>query len=115
MQPLLDKSGHEVNVQLNQSFTNVANVQDLSKHPVYVRTGNGNFYDGIAVPLRTLLGRGAGWWPRLRFQTVRDGRLGERLINQTTGTSHPRIGIAWSPSGRLVNPRRRRHLLFGRK
>jgi len=38
MQPLLDKSGNEVNIQLNQSLPNVANVQDLSKHPVYVRT-----------------------------------------------------------------------------
>jgi len=31
-QPLLDKSGHEVNVELNQPLPNAANVQDLSKH-----------------------------------------------------------------------------------
>ncbi len=33
-QPLLDKYGLEPNVQLNQPLPNVANVQDLSKHPV---------------------------------------------------------------------------------
>lgn len=42
-QPLLDKYGFQPNVQLNQPLPNVANVQDLSKHPVYVRTGQGDF------------------------------------------------------------------------
>src|SRR6185369_14922348 len=47
-QPMLDKSGRGVNIQLNAPLANIANVQDLSKHPVYVRTGtSGNFYDGI--------------------------------------------------------------------
>lgn len=102
MQPLLDKSGHEVNVQLNQSLPNVANVQDLSKHPVYVRTGTGSFYDGIAF-------RYAPYWgtPNIGsapvggnppLQTVRDGRLGDRLINTNYKNFAPRLGIAWSPS-----------------
>ena len=39
-QPLLDVSGRGVNVQLNDSLPSVANVADMSKHPVYVRTGN---------------------------------------------------------------------------
>jgi len=47
-QPLLDKYGFQPNVQLNQPLPNVANVQDLSKHPVYVRTGQGDFYEGTA-------------------------------------------------------------------
>ena len=47
-QPLFDKPGREPNVQLNHTASpNVANVQDPSKHPVYVRTGSGDFYDGI--------------------------------------------------------------------
>ena len=32
----------------DQPLPNVANVQDQSMHPVYVRTGSGDFYDGIA-------------------------------------------------------------------
>ncbi|MEO8130664.1 MAG: carboxypeptidase-like regulatory domain-containing protein [Bryobacteraceae bacterium] len=103
MQPLIDKSGHEVNVQLNQPLPNVANVQDLSKHPVYVRTGNGNFYDDVqfryapywATP--NLGGAPVGGLPAL--QTVRDGRLGDRLINTNYRNFAPRLGIAWSPSG----------------
>jgi hypothetical protein len=102
MQPLFDKSGNEVNIQLNQSLPNVANVQDQSKHPVYVRTGSGNFYDGVAfryAPYWATPGLGSapvGGNPAL--QTVRDGRMGGRLINTNYGNFAPRIGIAYSPS-----------------
>ena len=102
MQPLLDKSGHEVNVQLNQPLPNVANVQDLSKHPVYVRTGKGTFYDDVQfryAPYWATPNIGAapvGGLPPL--QTVRDGRLGDRLINTNYRNFAPRFGIAWSPS-----------------
>ena len=101
MQPLLDKLGLEPNVQLNQPLPNVANVQDQSKHPVYVRTGTGNFYDGLAFrysPYYTTPGAATpvGGLPAL--QTVRDGRLGDRLINTNYHNFSPRLGIAWSPS-----------------
>ncbi len=102
MQPLLDKSGNEVNIQLNQPLPNVANVQDLSKHPVYVRTGKGSFYDGVAfryAPYWATPNIGAGPVGGLPpLQTVRDGRLGDRLINTNYGNFAPRLGIAWSPS-----------------
>ena len=103
MQPLLDKSGHEVNVQLNQPLPNVANVQDLSKHPVYVRTGTGTFYDDVAFRYAPYwatpnVGAPVGGLPPL--QTVRDGRLGNRLINTNYGNFAPRVGIAWSPSSK---------------
>src|ERR1039457_1666556 len=98
-QPLLDKNGLEPNVQLNEPLPNVANVQDLSKHPVYVRTGgSGNFYDGIQfryTPYWSANGGIAGSPP---LQTVRDGRLGSRLINTNYHDFAPRIGIAYSPS-----------------
>ncbi len=104
MQPLLDTSGHEVNVQLNQPLPNVANVQDLSKHPVYVRTGNGSFYDDVAfryAPYYATPNIGAlpagGLTP---LQTVRDGRLGSRLINTNYKNFAPRIGAAWSPTNK---------------
>ena len=103
MQPLFDKSGNEVNIQLNQPLPNVANVQDQSKHPVYVRTGSGNFYDGIDfryAPYYNTPNLGAapvGGNP-YPLQTVRDGRLGNRLINTNYHDFAPRIGIAYSPS-----------------
>jgi hypothetical protein len=97
-QPLLDKYGLQPNVQLNQPLPNVANVQDLSLHPVYVRTGtSGGFYDDISFRYAPYWqGAGAASGPPL--QTVRDGRLGDRLINTNHKNFAPRIGIAYSPS-----------------
>jgi hypothetical protein len=97
-QPLLDKLGLEPNVQLNEPLPNMANVPDLSKHPVYVRTGtSGGFYDGIQFRYMPYWqGAGAASGPPL--QTVRDGRLGDRLINTNYHNFAPRIGIAYSPS-----------------
>lgn len=100
-QPLLDKYGLEPNVQLQQPLPNQANVQDLSLHPVLVRTGTtGSFYDGINfryAPYWSANGGVAGSPP---LQTVRDGRLGSRLINTNYHDFAPRIGIAWSPSAK---------------
>lgn len=99
-QPLLDQAGLEPNVQLQQPLPNQANVPDLSKHPVFVRTGSGDFYDGINfryAPYWSANGGVAGSPP---LQTVRDGRMGSRLINTNYHDFAPRIGIAWSPSDR---------------
>ena len=92
-QPMLDASQHEVGIQLNQSLPFAANVSDLSKHPVYLRAGSGNFYDGLDfryVP--------AGGASAPALQVARDGRLGSRLINTNYKDFAPRLGIAWSPS-----------------
>ncbi len=99
-QPMLDVSGRGLNVQLNDSLANVANVADMSKHPVLVRTGtNGNFYEGIdfryqayyAAQGQTVSGSPA-------FQVARDGRLGSRLVKTDYNNFAPRLGIAYSPS-----------------
>jgi hypothetical protein len=92
-QPMLDASGREVGIQLNQSLPSVANVSDLSKHPVFLRVGSGNFYDG--VDFRYLPSGGSSAPP---VQVARDGRLGSRLINTDYNNFAPRLGIAWSPS-----------------
>jgi len=92
-QPMLDASGREVGIQLNQSLPSVANVSDLSKHPVFLRVGSGNFYDG--VDFRYLPSGGASAPP---VQVARDGRLGPRLINTDYNNFAPRFGIAYSPS-----------------
>ncbi len=96
-QPLRDDYGFQPNVQLNQPLPNVANVQDLSKHPVYVRTGQGDFYEGTAFRYAPYWkGAGAASGPPL--QTVRDGRLGDRLIDTNYRNFAPRFGVAYSPS-----------------
>jgi Carboxypeptidase regulatory-like domain len=89
-QPLLDKLGKEVSIQLNQTLPYTANVQ--TGLPVLVRAGSGNFYDGLDfryVPNQS----GAP-----AIQTARDGRLGPRLINTDYNNFAPRLGIAYSPS-----------------
>jgi len=46
-QPLLDKFGLEPSFQLRQPLPSVANVADPALHPVFVRTGTGDFYDDL--------------------------------------------------------------------
>jgi len=99
LQPLLDAAGLEPNIQLQQPLPNQANVPDLSKHPVYVRTGtSGSFYDGINFRYQAYWAANGGIAGSPPLQTVRDGRMGSRLINTNYHDFAPRIGIAWSPS-----------------
>jgi len=97
-QPLLDASGLEPNVQLQQPLPNQANVPDLSKHPVFVRTGSGDFYQGINFRYAPYWSANGGIPGSPPLQTVRDGRMGSRLINTNYHDFAPRIGIAYSPS-----------------
>ena len=97
-QPLLDKDGLEPNVQLQQPLPNQADVPDLSKHPVFVRTGTGDFYQGINFRYEPYWAANGGVAGSPPLQTVRDGRMGSRLINTNYHDFAPRVGIAWSPS-----------------
>src|ERR1700730_10162124 len=101
-QPLLDVSGHSVNVQLNYNgIPSVANLPDKSQHPVYVRTGSGDFYEGINfryLPYWTTTASGANIAGAPPLQLARDGRMGNRLIAPNYHDFAPRLGIAWSPS-----------------
>ncbi|HYP13826.1 MAG TPA: TonB-dependent receptor, partial [Bryobacteraceae bacterium] len=85
-QPLLDKLGLQPNFQLRQPLPSYANEPDPSKHPVLVRTGEGDFYEGLAFRFRGPV------------QLARDGRLGDRLIKTDYNNFAPRLGIAYSPS-----------------
>jgi len=60
MQPLLDKSGHEVDVQLNQSLPNAANVQDLSKHR-FTSARAAGLFTTTSNSASTLLGHSQHW------------------------------------------------------
>jgi hypothetical protein len=100
-QPLWDKLQRVPNVQIKMRVPDIANVQDPNLHPVYVRTGKGDFYEDINFRLTSYyntagLKRPAGTLYPL--QTVRDGRMGKRLIDTNYHDFAPRIGIAYSPT-----------------
>ncbi|MBK5294780.1 MAG: carboxypeptidase regulatory-like domain-containing protein [Acidobacteriia bacterium] len=87
-QPLLDNFGLLPNFQLKQSLPSIANDPNVNNHPVFVRTGSGDFYEGLAF-------RFTG-----PVQLARDGRLGNRLISTDFNNFAPRLGIAFSPSNK---------------
>ena len=88
-QPLLDKFGNELTFQRREALP-YGPQPDQSKHPVYVRTGTGGFYDGVDFRFTTAV------------QLARDGRLGDRLIKTDWNNFAPRVGIAYSPSSKWV-------------
>lgn len=94
-QPLKDVAGNSVSFQLNQSLPSVANVQDRSLHPVYVRTGTGSFYDNLAFRYTPANGNSVFG---NTVPVTRDGRLGDRLIKTDYNNFAPRFGVAWSPN-----------------
>ncbi len=87
-QPLLDNFGLQPNFDLRQPLPSIANEPDVNKHPVFVRTGNGDFYEGLDFRFRGPV------------QLARDGRLGNRLIKTDRNNFAPRIGIAYSPNAK---------------
>ncbi len=95
-QPLLDTDGNQISAELRQPEPNYescapncgsAAVTNLALHPIYERTGNGNFWDGI------------GWInPSEAVERPGIGRLSStNFLNFA-----PRIGIAYSPSSKWV-------------
>ena len=59
---------------------------DLSRHPVLVRIGDGDFYEDSPIRFAP------------NIQTSRDGQLGGRLVNDDKLNFAPRVGWAWTPS-----------------
>ena len=71
----------------------------MSQHPVYVRAGSGDFYEGLAFRYKAYwAAQGANVAGSPAFQVARDGRLGSRLVATNYNNFAPRLGIAWSPS-----------------
>ncbi len=85
--PWFDKTGRLVNIFV--PFTDsTPNVQDLSRHPVFIRMGSGDFYEGLTLRFNPAI------------KVARDGRLGERLVNDDRNDFAPRIGFAYSPTSK---------------
>ena len=83
--PWLDEGGTLVNTFLPYHDTGMP-VADLSRHPVLVRIGEGDFYEDSPIRFAP------------NIQTARDGRMGGRLVNDDKKNFAPRIGWAWTPS-----------------
>jgi len=81
--PWLDASGKAVN--LHMPFVGIVPNEPPDRHPTLVRTGKGDFYEGVLLRFN----------PAIRV--ARDGRLGDRLVQRDNNDWAPRIGIAWSP------------------
>jgi Carboxypeptidase regulatory-like domain/TonB dependent receptor len=85
--PWLDKSGTAINAAV--PFADITpNVNDPARHPVLVRAGAGDFYEGSAIRFDPAI------------QIARDGRLGDRMVARDSNDFAPRAGIAWTPSSR---------------
>ena len=84
--PWYDKSQKWVNAYIPSTGQGQSHVPDLSQHPVLVRIGTGDFYQGVAFRFNPAI------------QVARDGRLGAVGVNSDYTNFAPRLGIAWSPS-----------------
>ena len=71
MPPWLDKGGTLINAYLPYRDTGLP-VADLSRHPVLVRIGEGDFYEDSAIRFAP------------NIQVSRDGQLGGRLVMTTS-------------------------------
>jgi hypothetical protein len=104
--PWTDKGGSEVNVSIPADFP-MAPVGAYAPvkgdtttpfayngaHPCFVRVGSGNVYTS---PSPTL----ARFNPAIC--AVEDGRLGSRLVQPDYKNFAPRVGLAWSPTGKTT-------------
>lgn len=83
--PWLDENGTLMNASIPFHDT-TPNVRDLSHHPVLVRIGSGDVYEGTVLRFAP------------NIQVARDGRLGDRLVFDDKLNFAPRAGWAWNPS-----------------
>ena len=87
--PWKDKLNRLVNIYVPYADS-TPNIADRSRHPVFVRMGTGDFYEGLSLRFNPLI------------QTARDGRLGDRLVNDDRNDFAPRFGVAWSPTSKTT-------------
>lgn len=85
--PWYDKSQKWVNAYIPH-LDRQSNVADLNRHPVLVRIGSGDFYQGVNLRFNPAI------------QVARDGRLGDVGVYPDYRNFAPRIGVAFSPSSR---------------
>ena len=92
-EPYVDRSGRLASLQIPALIFGVVNLPP-NLHEVYVRSGKGDFYEGL--PFRFAGTTVNGQY--IPVQVARDGRLGAGLQNPDRNDFAPRLGISWSPS-----------------
>ncbi len=83
--PFEDKAGTLINASM-PFFDQGLPVADKSRHPTLVRIGEGEFYEGFNIRYNPAM------------QTARDGRIGNRLVDDDKLNFAPRAGWAWTPT-----------------
>jgi outer membrane receptor protein involved in Fe transport len=89
--PWSSRNDTEVNLWIPPEFPWAPAVPGVDRtyngpHPCFVRVGSGDFYAGTLTAFNPSI------------CTVRDGRMGDRLIQADYRNFAPRLGIAWSPT-----------------
>ena len=83
--PFEDKAGTLINASM-PFFDQGLPVADKSRHPTLTRIGEGEFYEDFNIRYNPAI------------QTARDGRLGNRLVDDDKLNLAPRAGWAWTPT-----------------
>ena len=83
--PFQDQAGTLINASM-PFFDQGLPVADMARHPTLVRIGEGNFYEDFNIRYNPAI------------QTARDGRLGNRLVDDDKLNIAPRAGWAWTPT-----------------
>jgi len=83
--PFEDKAGTLINADM-PFFDQGLPVADKSRHPTLVRIGEGEFYENFNIRFNPAI------------QTARDGRMGNRLVDDDKLNIAPRAGWAWTPT-----------------
>jgi hypothetical protein len=83
--PWFDANGTLMNAEIPFHDT-TPNVQDLSRHPTLVRIGTGDIYEDTVLRFAP------------NIKVARDGRLGDRLVDDDKTNFAPRVGWAWNPT-----------------
>ncbi len=83
--PFEDNAGTLINASM-PFFDQGLPVADKSQHPTLVRIGEGDFYENFNIRYNPAM------------QTARDGRLGNRLVDDDKLNFAPRAGWAWTPT-----------------
>ncbi len=97
--PWYDKSQKWVNVNIPTTGQGQSNIADPSQHPVLVRIGSGDFYQGVNFRFNPAIQVArAGCGPPTCVPLP--SGLGSRGVNPDYTNFAPRLGFAWSPSSR---------------
>lgn len=93
-QPFRDKTETMIN-SIVPVLSDIPNDPNIQHHPLAVRPGRGDFYEGRDFRYVTVLNG-----VPTPIRTLRDGSFGDRIIHNDWNNFAPRFGIAYSPTSK---------------